>query len=219
MYIPYKGAREIGRRKGCFTLDITYTEIADEDRWHSIYIEIRRAGGTGIQYSFLRASRGREGYARSNTIHFFLRASRGREGCMYMYIPFKGARGIGRRTGCFRTLRGRIEGNREEKRLLYSITLQYIIMRSRNRERYLAYGAWKGGVWGIGRRKGCFQPKSRLYPLFVACPPKSRLFPPFVACSPKSRLFPPSVVCSPKSLFTPTCCHHKCPPVGASGAA
>ena len=75
----------------------------------------------------------------------FLRASRGREGCMYMYIPFKGARGIGRRTGCFRTVRGRIEGNREEKRLLYSITLQYIIMRSRNRERYLAYGAWKGG--------------------------------------------------------------------------
>ena len=52
----------IGRRKGCFTLDFTYTEIADEDRWHSIYIEIRRAGGTGIQYIFLRASRGREGY-------------------------------------------------------------------------------------------------------------------------------------------------------------
>ena len=61
MYIPYKGAREIGRRKGC-TPDFTYTEIADEDRWHFIYTEIRRAGGTGIQYIFLRASRGREGY-------------------------------------------------------------------------------------------------------------------------------------------------------------
>ena len=69
-----------------------------------------------------------------------------------MYITFKGTRGIGRRTGCFQTVRGRIEGNWEEKRLLYSITLQYIIMRSRNRERYLAYGAWKGGAWGIGRR-------------------------------------------------------------------
>ena len=70
MYIPYKGAREIGRRKGCFTLDFTYTEIADEDRWHSIYIEIRRAGGTGIQY-------------------IFLRASRGWEGCAYMYMQYK----------------------------------------------------------------------------------------------------------------------------------
>ena len=63
MYIPYKGAREIGRRKGC-TPDFTYTEIADEDRWHFIYTEIRRAGGTGIQYIFLRASRGREGYSK-----------------------------------------------------------------------------------------------------------------------------------------------------------
>ena len=76
-----------GERAVLLTPDFTYTEIADEDRWHSIYIEIRRAGGTGIQYNFLRASRGREGYARSNTIHFFLRASRGREGCISMYIP------------------------------------------------------------------------------------------------------------------------------------
>ena len=59
MYIPYKGASEIGRRKGC-TPDFTYTEIADEDRLHFIYTEIRRAGGTGIQYIFLRASRGRK---------------------------------------------------------------------------------------------------------------------------------------------------------------
>ena len=103
-----------------------------------------------IQFSPRFARTGRVCYIQYHT--FFLRASRGREGCMYMYIPFKGARGIGRRTGCFKTVRGRIEGNREEKRLLYSITLQYIIMRSRNRERYLAYGAWKGGAWGIGRR-------------------------------------------------------------------
>ena len=34
--------------------DLTYTEIADEDRLHFIYTEIRRAG---------RASRGREGYS------------------------------------------------------------------------------------------------------------------------------------------------------------
>ena len=34
--------------------DFTYTEIADEDRLHFIYTEIRRAG---------RASRGREGYS------------------------------------------------------------------------------------------------------------------------------------------------------------
>ena len=86
MYIPYEGAREIGRRKGCFTLDFTYTEIADEDRWHSIYIEIRRAGGTGIQYSFLRASRGREGYARSNTIHFFFALRADEKGvCICIY--------------------------------------------------------------------------------------------------------------------------------------
>ena len=85
MYIPYKGAREIGRRKGC-TPDFTYTEIADEDRWHSIYTEIRRAGGTGIQYSFPRASRGREGYARYNTIQFFSsRFARTRRVYVYVY--------------------------------------------------------------------------------------------------------------------------------------
>ena len=69
------------------------------------------------------------------------------------------------RPGCFRTVRGRSEGNWQENRLLYSkyLTLQYILMRSRNRERDLAYVAWKGGAWGIGRRKGCFQLKSRLY--------------------------------------------------------
>ena len=69
------------------------------------------------------------------------------------------------RPGCFRTVRGRSEGSWQENRLLYSkyLTLQYILMRSRNRERDLAYVAWKGGAWGIRRRKGCFQPKSRLY--------------------------------------------------------
>ena len=69
------------------------------------------------------------------------------------------------RPGCFRTVRGRSEGSWQENRLLYSkyLTLQYILMRSRNRERDLAYVAWKGGAWGIGRRKGCFQLKSRLY--------------------------------------------------------
>ena len=68
------------------------------------------------------------------------------------------------RPGCFRTVRRRSEGNWQENRLLYSkyLTLQYILMRSRNRERDLAYVAWKGGAWGIGRRKGCCQLKSRL---------------------------------------------------------
>ena len=65
--------------------------------------------------------------------------------------------------GWFRTVRGRSEGNRKEKRLLYSKYLKLQFMRSRNRERDLAYVAWKGGAWGIGRRKGCFQLKSRLY--------------------------------------------------------
>ena len=102
------------------------------------------------------------------------------------------------RPGCFRTVRRRSEGNWQENRLLYSkyLTLQYILMRSRN----------QGGAWGIRRRKGCFQLKSRLYiyPLFVACSPNSRLLPPFVAYSPNSCLFPPFVACSPKSrLFPP----------------
>ena len=50
------------------------------------------------------------------------------------------------RPGCFRTVRGRSEGSWQENRLLYSkyLTLQYILMRSRNRERDLAYVAWKG---------------------------------------------------------------------------
>ena len=89
------------------------------------------------------------------------------------------------RPGCFRTVRGRSEGRWQENRLLYSkyLTLQYILMRSRNRERDLAYVAWKGGAWGIGRRKGCFQINSRILHnvaerSFVACFLKLRLFPP-----------------------------------------
>ena len=43
------------------------------------------------------------------------------------------------RPGCFRTVRGRSEGNWQENRLLFTkyLTLQYILMRSRNRERDL----------------------------------------------------------------------------------
>ena len=103
------------------------------------------------------------------------------------------------RPGCFRTVRGRSEGNWQENRLLYSkyLTLQYILMRSRNRER--------GGSVGNSKKKRLFPAKITLiYPLFVACSPKSRLFPPFVAYSPNSCLFPPFVACSPKSrLFPP----------------
>ena len=95
------------------------------------------------------------------------------------------------RPGCFRTVRGRSEGNWQENRLLYSkyLTLQYILMRSRN----------QGGAWGIRRRKGCFQLKSRLYIstfrcMFAKLTFIETLFPPFVACSPKSRLFPPFAI-------------------------
>ena len=66
----------------------------------------------------------------------------------------EGLKEIGRRKGCCTKY----------------LKLQF--MRSRNRERDLAYVAWKGGAWGIGRRKGCFQINSRLYPLFVACSPE-----------------------------------------------
>ena len=81
-----------------------------------------------------------------------------------------------------------MEGLKEigrRKRLLYSkyLTLQYILMRSRNRERDLAYVAWKGGAWGIGRRKGCFQINSRILHNVAERP--------FVACYLKLRLFPP----------------------------
>ena len=89
------------------------------------------------------------------------------------------------RPGCFRTVRRRSEGNWQENRLLYSkyLTLQYILMRSRNRERDLAYVAWKGGAWGIGMRKGCFQINSRILHNVAERP--------FVACYLKLRLFPP----------------------------
>ena len=89
------------------------------------------------------------------------------------------------RPGCFRTVRGRSEGSWQENRLLYSkyLTLQYILMRSRNRERDLAYVAWKGEAWGIGRRKGCFQINSRILHNVAERP--------FVACYLKLRLFPP----------------------------
>ena len=100
------------------------------------------------------------------------------------------------RPGCFRTVRGRSEGNWQENRLLYSkyLTLQYILMRSRNRER--------GGSVGNSKKKRLFpakitlicSPNSRLFPPFVAYSPNSCLFPPFVACSPKSRLFPPFAI-------------------------
>ena len=100
-----------------------------------------------------------------------------------MYIPYEGARGIGRRMGWIRTVRGRSEGNRKEKRLLYSKYLKLQFMRSRNRERDLAYVAWKGEAWGIGRRKGCFQINSRILHNVAERP--------FVACHLKLRLFPP----------------------------
>ena len=51
-------------------------------------------------------------------------------------------------------------------------------------------------------------PKSRLFPVFVACSPKSRVFPPHTPTPPhhtgrgyKSRLFP-LIPCSPKSRFS-----------------
>ena len=103
------------------------------------------------------------------------------------------------RPGCFRTVRGRSEGNWQENRLLFTkyLTLQYILMRSRNRER--------GGSVGNSKKKRLFPAKITLiYPLFVACSPNSRLFPPFVAYSPNSCLFPPVVACSPKSRLFPS---------------
>ena len=70
-----------------------------------------------------------------------------------------------------------------KKRLLYSKYLKLQFMRARNRERDLAYVAWKGGAWGIGRRKGCFQINSRILHNVAERP--------FVACYLKLRLFPP----------------------------
>ena len=60
------------------------------------------------------------------------------------------------RPGCFRTVRRRSEGNWQENRLLYSkyLTLQYILMRSRNRER--------GGSVGNSKKKRLFPAKITL---------------------------------------------------------
>ena len=48
------------------------------------------------------------------------------------------------------SVEGRSEGNWEEKRLFYSeyLTRQYIHLRSRNRGKDRACGAWKGGARG-----------------------------------------------------------------------
>ena len=62
-------------------------------------------------------------------------------------------------------------------------TFKLQFMRSRNRERDLAYVAWKGEAWGIGRRKSCFQINSRILHNVAERP--------FVACHLKLRLFPP----------------------------
>ena len=139
------------------------------------------------------------------------------------------------RPGCFRTVRGRSEGNWQENRLLYSkyLTLQYILMRSRNRERDLAYVAWKGGAWGIGRRKCCFQLKSRLYistfrcmfakltfiPTVCGVFTKLMFIPTFCGMFTKITLIPTFCCMLAKITFTPTCCRYKCPPIGASGTA
>ena len=121
------------------------------------------------------------------------------------------------RPGCFRTVRGRSEGNWQENRLLYSkyLTLQYILMRSRNRERDLAYVAWKGGAWGIRRRKGCFQLKSRLYISTFRCMFAKLTFIPTV-CGVFTKLMFIPTFCGmfTKITLIPIFCHHKCPPIG-----
>ena len=79
---------------------------------------------------------------RKNTITYIFSSRFARTGRVYFYIVYSTIY----RPGCFRTVRGRSEGSWQENRLLYSkyLTLQYILMRSRNRERNLAYVAWKG---------------------------------------------------------------------------
>ena len=111
------------------------------------------------------------------------------------------------RPGCFRTVRGRSEGNWQENRLLYSkyLTLQYILMRSRN----------QGGAWGIRRRKGCFQLKSRLYISTFRCMFAKLTFIPTV-CGVFTKLMFIPTCCGmfTKITLIPIFCHHKCPPIG-----
>ena len=105
------------------------------------------------------------------------------------------------RPGCLRTVRRRSEGNWQENRLLYSkyLTLQYILMRSRNRER-----------GGSG-----FQLKSRLYISTFRCMFAKLTFIPTV-CGVFTKLMFIPTVCGmfTKITLIPTFYHHKCPPIG-----
>ena len=116
------------------------------------------------------------------------------------------------RPGCFRTVRGRSEGNWKENRLLYSkyLTLQYILMRSRNRER--------GGSVGNSKKKRLFPAKITLIYIIIStfrCMFAKLTFIRTVCGVFTQRMF----ILTFCGMFTkitliPTFCHHKCPPIG-----